>query len=111
MKFKGLILILAMAFSGVAQASDKVECAPDMPLWYGANVSLLENASQALYQVSASGGFRTADLICSYQDCVGFINGIKSEAKLEFGHVNNKYVPTAVVLDTDDRIVRFTCTH
>ncbi|MES2767770.1 MAG: hypothetical protein V4596_01380 [Bdellovibrionota bacterium] len=113
MKINTLIMSLLISYSSISYANS-AECTPsEKSPWTSASVSLLKDGAQALYKVKVEGTFRVADFICSYQDCVGFLNGIKSDAALEFDHVNGKYVPVALsFIETDGSSPEtFNCTQ
>ena len=102
-------LFLAIGVNS-AQAAD-FECIPTEAdsLWQQATVQYLSGA-QALRQIKATGSYLVADLICSIDNCVGFVNGIEVKGFLE---TDNKNQVTAVMIEADPRDLvrsgRFSC--
>ena len=76
--------ILLLASLGSAQATE-VKCVPaESSNWRSATISDLQGA-QALLQVKALGDYLVADLICSLDFCVGYLNGIEARGVIVKG--------------------------
>lgn len=95
MTISAAILGFIFAILPVTQTQAQAKCEPskETERWVEATLQALPNSAQFLYQVRATGPFMTADLICSFEDCVGFIGGAEAVGKLTLGERNE---PTGV---------------
>ncbi len=82
---KKLISLLITIFAVSSAAHAKVQtCHPTGESnWREASIEMLQNGASALEHIRASGIFLVADMLCSVDTCVGFVNGIKAEGTSE----------------------------
>lgn len=106
------LMVTAMFINLIStSAYAKTVCTPktEKSKWREASITWLGDSAQALQQIRATGTFLTADLICSYDECVGFINGAKASGTLTTGEENQPLSFTIGLTAEQTPMVEFVC--
>lgn len=110
MKFLNLIATAMFINFFSISAHAELICTPQTQpsQWREASMTSLNGSAQALQQIRATGNFLTADLICSYDECVGFINGAKASGTIF--EEQNQPLHFAIGLTAEQKpMVEFVC--
>lgn len=82
MKKFASLFVAVLAVSGAAQAQAQT-CRPiGESNWKEARIDHLQNGAQVLTHIRATGIYLVADLFCSFDGCIGYINGIQGEGRI-----------------------------
>ncbi len=101
-----LYMVLASAIN-----AQEIKCTPtEESKWTAAEIEPLKDGAQAfLYHVKAYGPYRVADLICNYDECFGFVNGIKATGTIESTTSRPLEILSLSLEEKYSGLTKFTC--
>lgn len=101
---------LCMLFASAVNAQE-IECKPSAESgWASAQIDRLQDGVQNfLYHVKANGSYRVADLICSVEECFGFVNGFRATGKIEFTASRPFKIVSLSLSEENEPVKKFVC--